>query len=61
MASFSSGGYESEDPEPRIRDSLEALLSLERAKDRWFWRGVGLLVSAATVTSAVFSVLVYLE
>jgi len=58
MASFSSGGYQ---PDPKVRENLEALLSLERAKERWFWRGVGLLVSAATVTSAVFSVLGYLE
>jgi len=44
-----------------VRENLEALLSLERAKDRWFWRGIGLLVSAATVTSVVFSILSYLE
>jgi len=48
-------------PDPKVRENLEALLSLERAKDRWFWRGIGLLVSAATVTSAVFSILSYLE
>jgi len=58
MASFSAGGFK---PDPEVRENLEALLSLERAKDRWFWRGIGLLVSVATVTSAVFSILSYLE
>ncbi len=48
-------------PDPKVRESLEALLAMERAKDRWFWRGIGLLVSVATLTSAVASVLTYLQ
>ena len=48
-------------PDPKVRENLEALLGLQQKRDRLFWKGIGLLVSAATVTSAVFSVLGYLE
>jgi len=54
---FSSGGYQ---PDPKVAESLETLLSLERAKDRWFWRVIGLSVSVATLTSAVVAVFSYL-
>ena len=48
-------------PDPKVRESLEALLAMQRARERWFWRGIGLLVSVATLTSAVVSVLSYLR
>ena len=48
-------------PDPKVRKSLEELLVLQQARDRLFWKGIGLLVSAATVTSAVFSILSYFE
>jgi len=54
MASFSSGGFQ---PDPKVSQSLESMLAMQQARDRWFWRVIGLLVSVATVTSAVFSVL----
>jgi len=58
MASFSSGGYQ---PDPRVGESLGALLAMQQARERWFWRVIGGLVSVATLTSAVVSVLSYLR
>ena len=48
-------------PDPKVRENTGALLALEQRKDRWFWKVIGLVVSFATVISAVFSVLVYVR
>jgi len=48
-------------PDPKVRGSLESLVAMQRASERWFWRVIGLSVSVATVTSAVIAVLSYLE
>lgn len=48
-------------PDLKVRESLSALLELERARDRRFWKVIGFVVSCATVISAVFSVLAYVR
>ena len=37
-------------PSGEAEKHLARLLALELARDRWFWRVVGLVVSTATVT-----------
>jgi len=54
--SFVSGGYP---PDPKVADILDALLAMERGRDRWFWRVIGLVVSMATLASATFTGLTY--
>jgi len=46
-------------PDPKVADRLGTLLDVERGRDRWFWKVIGLVVSGATVTSAVFAGLTY--
>jgi len=48
-------------PDPKVRENLETMVAMLQARERWFWRVIGFSVSVATVTSAVVSVLSYLQ
>ena len=42
-------------------EQAQAIKRFVDAQGRWYWRAVGLLVAASTVTMAVFSALTYLS
>lgn len=47
-------------PDPRVAERLEALITLQQASLKWHWRTLAIIVSVATIASAVVQVLNYM-
>ena len=46
-------------PDPRVAERLQDLITLQQASVRWHWRLLAVVVVIAAVTSAVFQALNY--
>lgn len=45
----------------QILGTNEEILRAEMSRDRWWWRIIGIVVSLATVLSAIFEILSYIH
>ena len=45
--------------DPKVREQLGDLVSLQKSSLKWYWRAIAIIVAIATVISAVFQMLNY--